>query len=142
MIEDIIREAMERGDFDDLPGKGKPLDLTQDPLLDPITSIVHRMLREEGLSHPLLEARKGISAETQQCREELERAWKVSQGAGSAWDLAVQRFRDRITEINRQVRLFNLKSPSPALHGLVLDADAEIAKLFSRPTQPNKTSRV
>lgn len=27
-IEKIIREAMERGEFDDLKGKGKPLDLT------------------------------------------------------------------------------------------------------------------
>lgn len=26
--EKIIREAMERGEFDDLPGKGKPIDLT------------------------------------------------------------------------------------------------------------------
>ena len=27
-VEVIIREAMERGDFDNLPGKGKPLDLS------------------------------------------------------------------------------------------------------------------
>src|SRR5215510_6087653 len=27
LIEEIIREAMERGEFDDLPGKGKPVDL-------------------------------------------------------------------------------------------------------------------
>ncbi|HEV2764210.1 MAG TPA: DUF1992 domain-containing protein [Pyrinomonadaceae bacterium] len=26
-VEEQIREAMERGEFDDLPGKGKPLDL-------------------------------------------------------------------------------------------------------------------
>lgn len=27
-VEQIIREAMERGEFDNLPGKGKPIDLT------------------------------------------------------------------------------------------------------------------
>jgi hypothetical protein len=27
LIEEIIREAMEKGEFDDLPGKGKPLNL-------------------------------------------------------------------------------------------------------------------
>jgi Domain of unknown function (DUF1992) len=27
LIEEIIREAMEKGEFDDLPGRGKPLDL-------------------------------------------------------------------------------------------------------------------
>ena len=29
LIENKIREAIERGEFDDLPGKGKPLDLTE-----------------------------------------------------------------------------------------------------------------
>lgn len=28
LVESIIKEAMERGDFDDLPGKGKPIDLS------------------------------------------------------------------------------------------------------------------
>ncbi len=27
-VESIIKEAMERGEFDNLPGKGKPIDLT------------------------------------------------------------------------------------------------------------------
>jgi hypothetical protein len=29
LIEEIIREAMEKGEFDNLPGKGKPLDLDE-----------------------------------------------------------------------------------------------------------------
>ena len=57
MVEDVIREAMERGEFDNLPGKGRPLNLSDDPLLDPMTSIVNRILRDNGLSHPLIEAR-------------------------------------------------------------------------------------
>ena len=28
VIESVIKEAMERGEFDNLPGKGKPIDLT------------------------------------------------------------------------------------------------------------------
>ena len=28
IVEAIIKEAMERGEFEDLPGKGKPIDLT------------------------------------------------------------------------------------------------------------------
>ena len=28
LVESIIKDAMERGDFDNLPGKGKPIDLT------------------------------------------------------------------------------------------------------------------
>jgi hypothetical protein len=29
IVEAMIREAMERGEFDNLPGKGKPIDLTE-----------------------------------------------------------------------------------------------------------------
>jgi hypothetical protein len=29
IVEALIQEAMERGDFDNLPGKGKPIDLTE-----------------------------------------------------------------------------------------------------------------
>jgi hypothetical protein len=29
IVESIIQEAMERGEFDNLPGKGKPIDLTE-----------------------------------------------------------------------------------------------------------------
>lgn len=29
IVESIIKDAMERGEFDDLPGKGKPIDLTE-----------------------------------------------------------------------------------------------------------------
>jgi hypothetical protein len=41
----------------------------------------------------------------------------------------VESFRARVKKINRDIRVFNLKAPSPALHGLALDAEAEIAKI-------------
>jgi len=34
-IDEIIRRAIEEGQFDDLPGKGKPLRLDEDPNSDP-----------------------------------------------------------------------------------------------------------
>ena len=135
MVEDVIREAIERGDFDNLPGKGKPLNLVQDPLVDPITAIVSRMFGDNDLSHPLLEARKTIVAEAEQCRAALESAWRGQLN----WDEAMQTFRTRVKEINRDVRLFNLKAPSPALHGLVIDPDAEIAHIC-RARPRNRTS--
>ena len=128
MIEDVIREAMERGDFDNLPGKGKPLNLTEDSLLDPMTAIVNRILRDNGVSHPLIEARKTIEAERDAARSELLQAYRRSR-PDESWQEAVQTFRTRVREINRQVRIFNLKTPSPALHGLAMDADAEIRKV-------------
>jgi len=131
MVEDVIREAMERGEFDNLPGKGKPLDLSQNPLLDPMTAIVHRILRDNGVSHPLIEARKTIEAERDAARNDLARAWRLHGRASTSdpWDTAVTRFRARVSDINRQIRMFNLKAPSPVMHGLMIDADAEVRKV-------------
>jgi len=133
MIEDIIREAMERGDFDNLPGKGRPLNLTRDPLLDPLTAIVHRILLDNGVSHPLIEARRGIATETEEVRADLTRAWQFYQHSRDedAWTQALLKFRAGVKEINREVRIFNLKSPSPALHGLAIDTDEEISRITS-----------
>ncbi len=33
-IDEIIRQAMREGAFDNLPGKGKPLELIENPYLD------------------------------------------------------------------------------------------------------------
>ena len=35
LIDQRIREAMERGEFDDLPGKGEPIDTSENPFEDP-----------------------------------------------------------------------------------------------------------
>jgi DnaJ family protein C protein 28 len=137
MVEDVIQEALERGDFDNLPGKGKPLNLAPDPLLDPMMAIVNRILRDNGLSHPLIEARKTIADESEQCRAELQHAWREYRRSHSEveWAEAIGIFRTRVRQLNREVRIFNLKAPSPALHGLAMDADAEVARVTQHLTQ-------
>jgi len=143
MIEDIIREAMERGEFENLPGKGRPLNLTLDPLLDPLTSIMHRILIDNGVSHPLIEARRGIASETDEARTALRRAWQFYQHSHDeeAWTEALLKFRARVKGINREVRIFNLKTPSPALHGLAIDTGEEISRIVSeRNPATNLTS--
>ena len=44
LIDQKIREAMEQGEFDDLPGKGKPVDTSENPFEDPEMRLAHRML--------------------------------------------------------------------------------------------------
>ncbi|HLJ46337.1 MAG TPA: DnaJ family domain-containing protein [Bryobacteraceae bacterium] len=126
-----IEEAMERGEFDNLPGKGKPLDLSTDPLLDPMTAIVYRILRDNGVSHPLIEARKVIEKDAGEARREISRAWEIYRQNRSedTWHDAIQAFRERVKAINREIRLFNLKAPSPAFHGLIIDVDRELARI-------------
>ena len=49
-----IAEAAAKGDFDDLPGAGKPLDLEEDPLVAEDQRMANRILRNSGFG-PLRE---------------------------------------------------------------------------------------
>ena len=56
-----IVEAMEQGEFDDLPGKGRPLSLgDDDPMVPPELRMAYRMLKNAGFLPPELELRKEI----------------------------------------------------------------------------------
>jgi hypothetical protein len=55
-----IREAMEQGEFDDLPGKGKPLVLDDDSHLPQDIRLSHKILKNAGCLPPELEIRKEI----------------------------------------------------------------------------------
>ena len=48
LAERRIREAMERGDFDDLPGKGEPLVLDDDALVPENLRMAWRVLKNAG----------------------------------------------------------------------------------------------
>ncbi len=48
LVEERIREAIRRGDFDDLPGAGRPLALDDDLLVPPEARIANRILKNSG----------------------------------------------------------------------------------------------
>jgi len=48
LAERRIEEAMIRGDFDDLPGMGRPVDLTEDPLVPSDQRMANRILKNAG----------------------------------------------------------------------------------------------
>ena len=55
-----IREAQERGDFDDLPGAGSPLELGDDALVPEELRAAYRVLRNAGYLPPELAASREI----------------------------------------------------------------------------------
>jgi len=45
-----IAEAIERGEFEDLPGKGKPLQFSRDPLESPDQRLANKILKNAGMA--------------------------------------------------------------------------------------------
>jgi hypothetical protein len=66
--EEHIRQAIERGEFDHLSGKGKPLRWEEYPFEDPDRRLAHHILRNAGFTLPWIEARQGLLTEIAQAR--------------------------------------------------------------------------
>jgi hypothetical protein len=61
-IEAIIREAQERGDFDNLKGKGKPIDLTEYFEMPEDVRVAQTMLKNAGMAPREVDLLKEIAA--------------------------------------------------------------------------------
>jgi len=72
-IEEIIQKAMQEGAFDNLPGKGQPLDLDDNPHLDPEWQLAYHLLKENGYAPEFIEKRQIIELELAKARAALAR---------------------------------------------------------------------
>lgn len=137
LIDKKIREGMEQGEFDHLPGKGKPLDTSENPFEDPEMRTAHRMLRNAGFAPPWIEERKDIEAEFEQSRHQLARVWIVLQNAlgtgdelsaRARWERALDSFRRQAGELNRRITAWNLKTPAAAFQQRLIEIENEVKR--------------
>jgi hypothetical protein len=61
LAEQKILAAMERGEFDNLPGLGKPLELDDDSNVPPELRVAYRILKNAGFVPPEVEVRREIA---------------------------------------------------------------------------------
>jgi hypothetical protein len=62
LVEQRISEAQERGEFDDLPGAGAPLELDDDRLVPEELRAAYRVLKNAGYVPPEVEALSDVRA--------------------------------------------------------------------------------
>lgn len=93
-VEEQIQEAMAQGKFDNLPGRGRPLDLSQDPFEQ--DWLVHHILKNANVLPEWAELRRAIQADL---------AWlKAHSEHPERWE--------RIQLLNRRIERYNLLVPS------------------------------
>jgi DnaJ homolog subfamily C member 28 len=134
LVDKLIREGMERGEFEDLAGRGQPIDLRENPFEDPDLRTAHRLLRNAGFAPAWIEEGKSIEAEFQDARSTLFRAKSLYGGSGKLaanhqWQRVVKEFREKAAELNQRIRMYNLKAPAAGFHRIIIDADSLIAEL-------------
>lgn len=147
LLERRIREALEQGHFADLPGRGQPLDLEDNPFSNPDWRLAHHLLKAHGFVPEWIELDGWIRAELRACRHLLTEAtaWAVElaryvdqgrvdpQEARRLWhrqrDQLEQEFVNRARRVNEEIVQFNLIVPVPRLQRAKIDIAAELKQL-------------
>jgi len=135
-IEEIIRQAMQEGKFDNLPGKGKPLHLEDNPHQDPEWRVAHHMLKSAGYSLPWIDLLGEINDNLQNARHSLALAWRWQISENNApnnlpdWQGALNLFEQRIQKINQQIRTYNLAVPNTRFQITLINSQKEIDRII------------
>src|SRR3972149_5679752 len=140
-IEEIIQQAIKDGAFDNLPGKGKPLNLEDNPCIDPEWQLAYHLLKQNGFAPEFIEERQAIEMELAAARENLAHSWAWRQRAlergedaafvEAEWGRAKNKFEEVVAILNQRVRDYNLEIPISKLYRNPIDLALEIQALQS-----------
>ena len=125
LVERQIREAMERGDFTDLPYQGERLPIEDDSAAGEWAMAYH-MLRSAGAAPPWIESDKEARRQLALLEALIERAPRIA-------SLSQRRARADLAAIvaaaNRAIERVNAEAPTERQHRRPLDPAVEAARL-------------
>jgi hypothetical protein len=158
-----VRDAQEEGIFDDLPGKGKPIDLTLDRRIPPELRAAYRIMAEANVAPPWIELSKEVRARQARWDQLLERFRRrravdlerveaqrrqasrreEARAADAARNRILQSAFDALKELNQVIDRLNLIVPTPAQQLLRVPVrermaalEAEFSLLAPEPGDP------
>ncbi|XP_024023005.1 dnaJ homolog subfamily C member 28 isoform X2 [Morus notabilis] len=109
VVEQRIWHSMEEGQFDNLPGKGKPLNLSTNPHADPAEDTLYRILSKNGCAPEWVELNKEIRSKVSEWRLSLKRAWTSKcNGDYSKWNESSEALKHQLRDINDKCRFFGI----------------------------------
>ena len=122
LVERKIREAMDEGDFEDLPHQGARLPLVDDSAAGDWAQ-AYRMLRNAGAAPPWIESDKVVRALVDRRDRLLARAPQMSP-VGAA--TARRELAGIVDDANLAIERVNVEAPTDRQHRRPLDLDAEL----------------
>lgn len=130
LIDQQMAEAERAGQFRNLPGAGKPLDLGDDDGVPDELRVAHRMLKNAGYAPPWIELQKSIRADQDQLDRWLAQANRRWPNLGEAERTQLRaEYEARLRALNKQRTTYNLTAPSAAGQLPLLQIERELRKL-------------
>lgn len=147
-VDRLIEEAVEKGAFDNLPGRGKPLNLKKNPYA-PEQSLAYELLQNNDYTLPWIAERNEMLASIEDYRatllQEWERSQRLFQVAGSAaqrhtlqqeWKAFLRQKEAELLEINKAINALNLLIPASRLEVFKLSLERELQRAGARQDLP------
>ena len=134
LVEDLIQESMAKGDFDNLSGKGKPLQKFSDcPHIDPMTHNLNRILIDNGYQPEWILLQKEIRETIERLRKSLvvsrsKLGEPMAPHRLKEWNHICQQFVEDIRKLNKRIDSFNLVVPILSRQMVHFSADKEIIR--------------
>lgn len=147
-IDEIIHEAQERGDFTNLKGAGKPLNLEDDSYAGD-KAMAYRILKNNGFAPPEIELANEVRKERERTEAKLAKIvhWgktlrsrrvppfvSEKRSFNEALEKAVAEYDTSLRELNRKILTLNLSVPS-AMHQPMLEVE-QLVKQFRASCPP------
>ncbi|KAK5836357.1 DnaJ subfamily C member 28 [Gossypium arboreum] len=113
VVEQRIWHSMEEGQFENLAGKGKPLNLNTNPHADPAEDTLYRILSKNGCAPEWVELNKEIRNKVSEWRVALKKAWtsKCNGNDEEKWIERCESLKKQLRDINDKVFRYNLIVP-------------------------------
>lgn len=141
MVGEMIAQAKARGEFDNLEGAGKPLDLDQNPFEGDM-HMAYKILKEAGFAPFWIELGKDIDALRQKFDKDVDYFKRYTRitfsEPPSSKDLSrfkrrkeffYTQSRERLTEIWRKLLDYNLQCPVASMQRPNINVEEEMRKL-------------
>jgi hypothetical protein len=148
IVDEQIRDAVARGEFDNLPGTGRPLRLSENPLAGD-RAAAYNLLKSQGMAPREIELGREIDAELVALDAPLARLrWRRDELAARlvppfasdrcAYDVLRASTRaayvEGLSALNRKILTLNIMAPG-ALHRTMLDVEA-LLRAFDEEFRP------
>lgn len=117
LVEDLIQEAMSKGEFKNLAGSGKPLKLEQDVYIDSTTRRLNKVLIDSGFAPEWIALEKEIRLDIERHRENLLQKRKklgpspLTLLSADKWERHLKEFHDKLRDTNKKIDKFNMIVP-------------------------------
>ena len=147
LVDQMLEDARQSGQFDNLPGGGQPLKLDNDPYTPDDMKLAHKILKDHDLAPEWVMLGKDVEALRARLLEDMRKGVRAYRGAladaerssapvenrqraEATWNRARDAYQSTAERLNRDIRRYNLMVPPGIPQKGLFDVTRELDPLL------------